>query len=433
MTNAIISFIIICISYISFVYIYKKISEFKNTYVTFKNALLIMIFSYFTLLIGITDYLQYTRIYLNIALLYIIMSVIFKENAKTTLIKTLILYFIELILELVFSIIFICVPLENILNISTMQIIIKNLFSLIIILIMLLIVNIRYLKNYIRKISMFIIKKNEKNINFLLYLFIGFMIYLIICFTLNSDKDTYLTNAIFISITFICFIMIVNYQDEIIRREEKQNIILEFMKSYEISIDKYRIYKHEILNNLITLSTYKNKNSKEFAKQLNKLIIDYSQNIDGNLNNIGNLPYGIKGVLYYKINSINNENIKFTFNYSKSVEKYLSKTNLKDYDKLCKMLGIFMDNAIEAAKDSIQKSLVLDIYLENKKVIFYIENSFKNNFDLKKIKLKNFSTKGKFRGLGLYIVDKIYSKSKALEYYQYIKNNNFITIIKLKI
>ena len=156
------------------------------------------------------------------------------------------------------------------------------------------------------------------------------------------------------------------------------------MKSYEISIDKYRIYKHEILNNLITLSTYKNKNSKEFAKQLNKLIIDYSQNIDGNLNNIGNLPYGIKGVLYYKINSINNENIKFTFNYSKSVEKYLSKTNLKDYDKLCKMLGIFMDNAIEAAKDSIQKSLVLDIYLENKKVIFYIENSFKNNFDLKK-------------------------------------------------
>ena len=126
MTNAIISFIIICISYISFVYIYKKISEFKNTYVTFKNALLIMIFSYFTLLIGITDYLQYTRIYLNIALLYIIMSVIFKENAKTTLIKTLILYFIELILELVFSIIFICVPLENILNISTMQIIIKN-------------------------------------------------------------------------------------------------------------------------------------------------------------------------------------------------------------------------------------------------------------------------------------------------------------------
>ena len=41
---------------------------------------------------------------------------------------------------------------------------------------------------------------------------------------------------------------------------------------------------------------------------------------------------------------------------------------------LLEFFGILMDNAIEAAKDSIQKSLVLDIYLENKKVIFYIEN-----------------------------------------------------------
>ena len=92
-----------------------------------------------------------------------------------------------------------------------------------------------------------------------------------------------------------------------------------------------------------------------------------------------------------------------------------------------------MDNAIEAAKETKDKTLCLDIYMEDDKVIFYIENSFIKNFKLKDIKRKNFSTKGKHRGLGLYIVDKIYNKSKYIDYSQKIVDNKFVTLITLKI
>ncbi len=433
MIGILISLITIDISYISFIYLYNKLSNKKIDFLNFKIIILIIFSSLITLITGTLNFLNHVKIYLNIFTIFIIMTIIFNERAKTTLIKVIIIYFIELILEVIFSIMFILVPLKNVFEITEIQIIIKNLFTIIISLFMMLIINIKVFKTYIIKILNLITIKNEKNMRFLIYMFICFIIYLIATFTLSTNKITYFTNTVFLSITFVCFIIIVNFQEELIRNEEKQQIILNYMKNYEISLDKYRILKHEILNNLIVLKSIKNKNSKSFITILNKMILDYSQNIDNNLQNISNLPFGIKGVLYYKINYINQENIKFIFTCSNSVKKYLIDDNLHDYDKLCKMLGIFMDNAIEAAKETKDKTLCLDIYMEDDKVIFYIENSFIKNFKLKDIKRKNFSTKGKHRGLGLYIVDKIYNKSKYIDYSQKIVDNKFVTLITLKI
>ena len=67
-------------------------------------------------------------------------------------------------------------------------------------------------------------------------------------------------------------------------------------------------------------------------------------------------------------------------------------------------------------------------------MIFYIENSTPTFINMKKLKDKNYSSKGKGRGLGLYIANKLKIQSKQLDYIQYLNSaNNFVTELYIKI
>ncbi len=96
--------------------------------------------------------------------------------------------------------------------------------------------------------------------------------------------------------------------------------------------------------------------------------------------------------------------------------KIESKTNLRNlkidtYD-LCKIIGIFLDNAIEAAYESEEKEIIIKIF-ENKrarKKNIHIENSYKGMVDLNKIFTKGYTSKtyeNGSHGLGLWSVKKI--------------------------
>lgn len=90
------------------------------------------------------------------------------------------------------------------------------------------------------------------------------------------------------------------------------------------------------------------------------------------------------------------------------------------YD-LCKVLGILLDNAIEAA--SISEEKVVDFkFIENKKCrkkIFIIENTFLSTreFDVDKIYIKGYTTKNsavQTHGLGLWTVKKIVESNERI-------------------
>ena len=81
----------------------------------------------------------------------------------------------------------------------------------------------------------------------------------------------------------------------------------------------------------------------------------------------------------------------------------------------CIVLGIYLDNALEAAENSDQKLVSLEIYEINHNLNFTISNSYKEIIPLKKMKKKGFSTKGKNHGKGLYYVNKLVNKIKWIE------------------
>ena len=137
--------------------------------------------------------------------------------------------------------------------------------------------------------------------------------------------------------------------------------------------------------------------------------------------------------MYYKLNDIDEDKYNVNVNISKQVSINLEKVDHKEYMSLCKIMGIVLDNAIEAMKNSEGKTLNIDVYKEKDNVIIEVDNTFdKSTTDITKIYNKNYSTKGKNRGLGLYLANLLLKNSKYLHMEQRIINEYFNTKIYVK-
>ena len=110
----------------------------------------------------------------------------------------------------------------------------------------------------------------------------------------------------------------------------------------------------------------------------------------------------------------------------------LKKIEEKKLRKLCIVLGIYLDNALEAASVAKNKSVTLEIYKSNNNLTFTISNTYKNIIPIKDMKKKGYTTKGKNHGKGLYYVNKVLNKSKWLESEQMFLNQYFIQKIAIK-
>ena len=85
--------------------------------------------------------------------------------------------------------------------------------------------------------------------------------------------------------------------------------------------------------------------------------------------------------------------------------------NAEDYKQLCRIIGVYLDNAIEASAISNEKLLGIEIYLNNNDVEIIISNSYLGKVDTKNVNEKGYSTKGKNRGYGLPLVKNILEHS----------------------
>lgn len=99
----------------------------------------------------------------------------------------------------------------------------------------------------------------------------------------------------------------------------------------------------------------------------------------------------------------------------------LTKLNVNDFD-LCRILGILLDNAIEAAKDCEEKVISTKFIYDklNERNLIIVENPYRNFLvDVNKIYEKGFSSKKEKinHGLGLWKVKQILRKNKNMNIY----------------
>lgn len=407
---------------------YGKIDNNEIKLRSIRSVFIIIIFS---LLITINTNLNnsYSRAFISYVFIMINYYLIYNENFNVVFIKGTICYFLTLLFEILFSIALVPTGIISLESFDK-NIILKICFSFLTVLLPFILLSIKKLKIFLNKL----IKALDRPIitTIVMTSSLIFASTLAYKFVAEFSSKVYIDNIILI-IFFISLLALIIHNRFVINNEvRKTEELLELITKYEKKNDEYRAYKHELLNNLLALKSIKNKNTKEFDSSLDELISLYSTKSSG-IKNIYKLPSGLKCIVYYKLNDIDEDKYNVNVNISKQVSINLEKVDHKEYMSLCKIMGIVLDNAIEAMKNSEGKTLNIDVYKEKDNVIIEVDNTFdKSTTDITKIYSKNYSTKGKNRGLGLYLANLLLKNSKYLHMEQRIINEYFNTKIYVK-
>lgn len=405
---------------------YNRISD--NSIVFNKKIIISSIVS--GILITINSYINenITRVIISYIVITIAALLVFDDKLDRCFLNMLLCYIIMLIFELLSSVLFMTFNIVDIDKFDN-SIFFKVSYSIINMFFIYCISGCGFTKKIAEKINKLF---GKSSIIFMLCM-VTFIVLTLLDFkmTVIGNKRVYITN-IFILLSFGFVILYAVYNNiKSLKEVEKTETLLNFISTYEKKIDEDRINRHEMLNNLLILKSFKNKNSKEFNDTLDDLIKIYDKKGTG-VKNINKLPGGLKGMVYYKLEEVQRKELNVNINISKQVSLSLEKLNHKDYVLLCKAMGIVLDNAIEASNNSRDKFLNLDIYKENENVIIMVDNTFNKKVDLDKLGTKNYSTKGEGRGLGLYIIKNLLKTSKYVVLEQSINNNIFSSKIIVK-
>lgn len=412
---------------IIYIICYNELNE-KKVKLKFKNFIFVPIISVFGLLNTHFNY-SYTKLLISAIILFINNKLSYREDNIKTFIKTLIIYFLTGLNEVIVSIPISFIQFNNIANFDN-NIVLKIFFTLLVQLIVLLICMIKPTKKILLKITKS--SSNKYMVTFYSLVSLLLVIFLAYKFIYSFDTKTYLLNILILGCYLLILLYAVYNQFKIKKANEKQDILLNFMTKYEKILEKNRINNHELLNNLLILKSIKNKNSKEFEAELDDLINEYEHS--GNkTSDLHNLPSGIKGIFYYKINDMELSNIKVHIKISKLANKIFKRLSNKEYKTACNIISTLLDNVKDAAEVSKDKIVVIDCYIEEDELVIIIENSYNNKIDLAKINTKSYSTKGKNRGLGLYIVRNSIEKFDNFKLTQEVNDKTFISTFTIKV
>lgn len=111
----------------------------------------------------------------------------------------------------------------------------------------------------------------------------------------------------------------------------------------------------------------------------------------------------IQGVIYSYALKAKNIGINFNINIADDIPD-LPEISAVDFARI---LGIFLDNAFEAALKSTERLVAFGAVHTAQNVVFVIKNSFDTAPDLGRIFEENYSLKGKDRGIGMGIAKRL--------------------------
>ena len=200
---------------------------------------------------------------------------------------------------------------------------------------------------------------------------------------------------------------------ERIQTEAKQKAmqdLQDYTRNLEAMYNSLRSFKHDYVNILLSLSGYIEDGDMDRLKDFFESKIFPTKNLitgeDYKLNQLSNISVlEIKSLLSAKMIYAHESGIDITIDIPDKVESFLI-----DTVDLARILGNFLDNAIEATLETEQPQIGLNIIQNKTGVSIIISNRFLDNgVMLHKLKQKDFSTKIGHQGIGLWNAQKIIS------------------------
>lgn len=274
-------------------------------------------------------------------------------------------------------------------------------------------------------------KKPILNIIFIILMTIGFSFLAYSITTSHSwDKD-YIINNISMIIIVIVVLIYIKEKNDNKKLMDEYDTLFSYIQTFEDWIETEQLNRHEYKNQLAVLREM--TNNKKIIKKIDEILED-TINVKGEtINQLKNLPSGgLKGLIYYKSTIANRNKIDLTINVTLKRNNMLAKLENDETKTLCKLIGIYLDNALEAALETVSKKVLIEIYELSEVTKIVISNTYNNIIDIDLIDMKGYTTKGKNHGNGLYFASKMLSKNKWIEESKKQIDNYYIQEIIIK-
>ena len=263
------------------------------------------------------------------------------------------------------------------------------------------------------------------------------VLFFLICFSTDTlNIETFLVLGM---ITVILIVIFVSFYQTYKNNElaVKYDKLLDFIKKYETEIDKQRTLRHETKNQLLTIKSKLIDKDKtdNVIKYIDEIINDNDMVIcHSEYSRLKYLPSnGIKGLFYFKVSEANDRKISVNINISKEIKNsYISKLSPITFNQLGKILGIFLDNAIEGVELASEKQIGIEMYCNSDEEIIVIISNTYGPVKPKKAGVTVMSTKGNDRGHGLLLVRTIIASNKMFENETEITNDLYIQKLIIK-
>lgn len=297
----------------------------------------------------------------------------------------------------------------------------------------LIIIKIPIIYKIIKQYNNFL-KRKPNMVNYLC----GFLIILYLI-TLKNGLEflmnaNYYVNVVFMVLIILIIVIILKkeFQYDQLTQENKQ--MLNYVTKYEKIITEQGKANHEFKNQLMVIRGYAQMNKPDkLIEYLDSIVSDSNKTHSSYLiSQLNKFPDGgIKGLLYYKLSIMDDDKIKYEINVEAGVKTKLNYVTPAMYKNITKILGVLLDNAIDASKKCNNKKIIIDVTKESSKVIFSISNTYKGKIDITKIGT-GYTSKGSGHGYGLKLVKDIVEENKSLNIQSLIKEDYYTSKLIIK-
>ncbi|MBP3635508.1 MAG: GHKL domain-containing protein [Bacilli bacterium] len=414
------------ITSVSIIFSIRNITKIK---IELKSILLFILIMLPLGVITCTFFDGVTKLIFNIIIMIIALYFsIFNRTLSKSVFYALVYEILAFIAEMVISVIFVSIlkfDLGNYENFSFSLFV----FSICNCLMVYLLSKIPIINKSIKKFEKLTIKKYADWFYLIIIVILMILLLTFNRYNLNNNLSFYINVGMvaFILITLIYFIYN-NIQKY--KLEDKYNQMMDYVSKYEKIINDQGKKNHEYNNQLMVIKGYMN-NPVKLREYLDLIIDEHKTGQNYTIKQLGYLPDGgIKGLIYHKLSKMEENNIKPYLYIDQSVKDIFEiKFDINTYRDITKLLGVFIDNAIDASKDANPKEIELDIKNKDGCLLITISNTFDNSVDIDQIGKKGFTTKGVGHGFGLSIVRDISKNNDNIETVSDISNNKFIQTI----
>lgn len=295
------------------------------------------------------------------------------------------------------------------------------------------IVNLPFVKYTLAKV----IKLFDKKTNLVNYLYVFLLILYLIVSKNGLElilKSNYYVNILFIISVVIIFGVIIRNESKYDQLKEENKQMYNHVTKYEKIITEQGKANHEFKNQLMVIRGYAQMKSDKLLEYIDSITLDANKTHSSYLiSQLNKFPEGgIKGLLYYKLSIMDDEKIKYELDVESGVKTKLNTLSVNMYKNITRILGVLLDNAIDASKKSKKKQIIISVAKEKSKVVFTISNTFKGKLNIEKIGT-GYTSKGIGHGYGLRLVNDILNETNLFEIKNSVDNDYFVSTLKIKI